>query len=318
MTGARDVLDHPDVARALRAAFGAKTPEHVEALGGGMSRASVAKVTVDGRAYVVKRVAEDARAKAGHELACLAIASERGVAPPLVFADATSGVSVRAHAAGMTLVQLLMSGGDRGKAFAELGLLLRRLHDGPAFPGDKNVDDVSRAVASRLASRGCAVPGQDELVDHIARITRALEPHGARAPCHHDVNPGNVVFEGGRAWLIDWDAASQGDPLHDLAAPWVFLRHVPEADLPMLAAYFGRAPTPVEAARVHLARTRTQLLIALVFAEVASLRPAAAPVSRAGPPSPLEDPAAYGESKRLSALADLASSTYARALATLG
>lgn len=35
--------------------------------------------------------------------------------------------------------------------------------------------------------------------------------------CHNDLNPKNILLDGGKAWLIDWESAGMNDPLFDLA-----------------------------------------------------------------------------------------------------
>jgi Ser/Thr protein kinase RdoA (MazF antagonist) len=40
---------------------------------------------------------------------------------------------------------------------------------------------------------------------------------------HNDVNPGNVLWDGERTWLVDWEVAGLGHPYYDLAAFVSFL-----------------------------------------------------------------------------------------------
>jgi aminoglycoside phosphotransferase (APT) family kinase protein len=44
-----------------------------------------------------------------------------------------------------------------------------------------------------------------------------------RVVSHNDVNPGNVLWDGTRSWLVDWEVAGLGHPYYDLAAFVTFL-----------------------------------------------------------------------------------------------
>jgi aminoglycoside phosphotransferase (APT) family kinase protein len=56
----------------------------------------------------------------------------------------------------------------------------------------------------------------DDIADELARDPR-------RVFSHNDLNPGNVLWDGARAWLVDWDAAGLNHPFYDLAALAMFL-----------------------------------------------------------------------------------------------
>src|SRR5207253_1234324 len=60
----------------------------------------------------------------------------------------------------------------------------------------------------------------------VRRVLDETPPSSGRDPVlsHNDVNPGNIVYDGDRLLLVDWDAAGRNDPLYDLAAIAVFLR----------------------------------------------------------------------------------------------
>jgi thiamine kinase-like enzyme len=56
---------------------------------------------------------------------------------------------------------------------------------------------------------------------------------------HHDLLPANLIDDGRRLWLIDWEYGSFGTPLFDLANMSCHGRFAPEQDERLLAAYFG-------------------------------------------------------------------------------
>jgi len=70
--------------------------------------------------------------------------------------------------------------------------------------------------------------------------------------CHHDLHHLNVLDDGDRLWLVDWEYGGRGDPLMDLAGFLAMHELAPQATVEFLAAYGGLRPGDealVEAAR---------------------------------------------------------------------
>lgn len=65
---------------------------------------------------------------------------------------------------------------------------------------------------------------------------------------HNDLLAANLIDDGSRLWLIDWEHAGLGHPLFDLANLSSNNRFDGEQDRALLAAYFGAAP---DAALMH-------------------------------------------------------------------
>jgi thiamine kinase-like enzyme len=59
---------------------------------------------------------------------------------------------------------------------------------------------------------------------------------------HNDLLPGNLVDDGNRIWLIDWDYAGFNTPLFDLANLASNAEFDRDREEWLLAAYFGRHP----------------------------------------------------------------------------
>jgi aminoglycoside phosphotransferase (APT) family kinase protein len=55
-------------------------------------------------------------------------------------------------------------------------------------------------------------------------LATALLVDARRVVSHNDVNPMNVMWDGTKAWLLDWDVAGIGHPHYDLATLAMFLR----------------------------------------------------------------------------------------------
>ena len=263
----------PRIAAAIRDAFGADA-DAVEPLSGGRSSATLLQIRVGARRYVVRKIngappMHDPR----RQLTCTAIASELGITPRLVHADVATGVCITElvdHVSFGTLVRA-------GKAPIDgLGALLRRLHEAPAFPRFLTIPAAIDALHGAL-SEGRPPPLPAELTDLVARISTALAGHAAEASCHHDLNPGNILFDGARLWLIDWELAGLADPYQDLAALGVFVLHGDEAMARLHAAYLGRPPAAADVARLELSRSLSFVFYALAFLSAANARGAFTP-----------------------------------------
>ena len=74
------------------------------------------------------------------------------------------------------------------------------------------------------------------------------EPAAKREPVlsHNDVNPGNLIYDGERLLLVDWDVAGPNDPFYDLAAAALFLRMDGPTSEALLSAYEGRPVVRLE------------------------------------------------------------------------
>ena len=183
------------------------------------------------------------------QYACMAIAAEAGVAPRLLFADAGTGIAVIEHVEARPPPR-------REILLSKAAFLLGRLHAAPAFPP---LVDFPEGVAQLVARL------QDlDLVDDIA-----LEPVLAfwaelRPACrwgedglvasHNDPNPGNLIWDGDRLWLIDWQAAFRNDPFVDLAIVCNYLGPGPQDEAVLLEGYFSQAADEDRLQRLRLMR----------------------------------------------------------------
>ena len=84
------------------------------------------------------------------------------------------------------------------------------------------------------------------------------------------LNPANILFDGERLWLIDWETAYRNDPLVDVATLTVFYARTPELEALLLRSWLGREPDRMLLARLVLMR----LLVRLFYGCAASLNAA--------------------------------------------
>jgi Ser/Thr protein kinase RdoA (MazF antagonist) len=138
---------------------------------------------------------------------------------------------------------------DASPGIAELGLLLRILHDGPLPPEPPaELVDPFDSVASAIEDVPSALSSRDhewldKRIAELRQLWQTIEyPH---TPCmiHGDAHPGNLIrTTGGRVILGDWDHVATGPREWDLAQVHYFRRRFGEpsaADVDIFAEAYG-------------------------------------------------------------------------------
>lgn len=128
----------------------------------------------------------------------------------------------------------------------------RLLHEGPAFASDFDMFEIQSRYRAIVAERGYRLPDRyDEFDDHVQRIRRALAVVPEETvPCNNDLLAANIIDDGHRLWLIDYEYSGNNEASFELGNIWS------ESTLPvglldvLVGAYWGRE----SAAKVARAR----------------------------------------------------------------
>ncbi len=249
------------VAAAVATAFGPKLLSRLSPLGGGASGALLYQATVAGAEYVVRLEARRSPFRNPHQYVCMQTASEAGIAPPLRFLDADAGISVMDCVARQPLTTY------PGGALAltrELGHLTRRLQETSVFPQFRDYRIILERLLGVLQRPGFFAPG---LLDaHAAAFERIREAYpwdaSTHVSAHNDPNPQNILFDGERLWLIDWETVYANDGLTDVAILADNFAGTPELEESLLSAWLGASPDRAVRARLQLMRQLTRLYYA--------------------------------------------------------
>jgi aminoglycoside phosphotransferase (APT) family kinase protein len=213
----------------------------------GLSLATVYDVSTERGDYVVRIAGHTDVAQWRRELAILRLASDAGIAPPLVWVDDTALATVSKKIDGQVSAALA-DPSARPRAIASLVATLATLHRLPA-DGIGVADPVQEA--RRLWRDQSGKPGfpawAASAVDRIDRCERLLAADDRRVVSHNDVNPTNVLWDGERVWLVDWTAAGLSHPYYDLAVAAMFLRLDDAVALDLLGRQEGTRITPAQA-----------------------------------------------------------------------
>lgn len=254
--------------RGLGHVFGPSAAGDLTPLAGGHSGALVFRADAGGRSAVVRVVPNPQPFNAPvRQFAMMATAAADGVAPAVLFADAEGGVVISAYVESSPVGPALRADHH---LFGSLGTMLRRLHDGPPGPAFLDVMQCLDQSLQVIESAGQRVPVlMEKYLERFAEVRSAIEPHMTLGASHNDLNPGNLLFDGLRLWIIDWESAWQNDPMQDVATVRHWFRLPAEAEALFLAGYFGADPTPFQRAKLDLMQQVVSMNYALIFLLIA-------------------------------------------------
>ena len=216
-------------------------PVAMSPLMGGLT--NISYVVEDRREKFVVRCGEDIPVHhvfRDRERAASEAAHAAGLSPEIVHVE--PGLMVMRHLDARTFTEA-----DLRAEIGRLALLLKRCHRevGRHLAGPPNFFSVFRVIRDYARSIAAAespfVPDLPRYLDAAER----LEHRQAPMPVvfgHHDLLPGNVMDDGKRLWLIDWDYAGFNSPLFDLGGLAANNALSLAQEEVMLAQYFDKAP----------------------------------------------------------------------------
>jgi hypothetical protein len=125
-----------------------------------------------------------------------------------------------------------------------------------------SISSATRSNAARILPES----ETQELFQLYARVRDAYPRNDSdMVSCHNDLKPENVLFDGDRVWLVDWEAAFLNDRYLDLAVVANFVVTNEAQEEVYLRAYFGEAPSEYRLARFYLMRQILHMSYAAVF-----------------------------------------------------
>ncbi len=239
-------------------------PVSAEPLGGGITNHNL--LVADGAERYVVRVGGDIPIHGilrFNELAASRAAHAAGLAPEIVHAE--PGVLVMRHVASRAFEEADVRMEEN---LARIVPLIRRCHRdvarairGPVLTFW--VFQVNRSYAATLKDDRHRLTGD---LGRLMAVNDALE--GVIGPIdlvlgHNDLLPGNLLDDGERLWLIDWEYAGFNTPLFDLANLASNNELAPAQEDWLLEAYFEHAPDEGLHRRYHAMKCASLLREAL-------------------------------------------------------
>jgi aminoglycoside phosphotransferase (APT) family kinase protein len=253
--------------RGLNEAFGVTAFDDIRDLTERPGSNRAFRIVVRGSSYLL-RINTRAGDMTRH-FSCMQAAAEAGLAPRVRYASAEDRVSITDFVEAVPF--------PLNDALRRVPAALRTLHALPPFPVAP-----FNTTCTFLLNKGSALDGflqkfraanilpehdLEELLVQFARIAATfstLDPD--LAPSHNDLfKPDNILFDGSRLWLVDWEAAFQNDRYADLAVVANMLVVNQAEEQIYLQEYFGVPPVSYQAARFYLMKQLAHMFYAVAF-----------------------------------------------------
>jgi aminoglycoside phosphotransferase (APT) family kinase protein len=252
------------VRSALDAAFGPAKINAVTPMYGGASGAFPFRVELGDRRYLVRVEGAASPLRNPHQYEAMRLAAEAGIAPRIYHIDEIARVVVMDFIEEQPLSAF--PGGPRALA-QTMGEMLRRVQGAPPFPRFVEYQNIVARLWAWVCGTGLFAPGVlDPCTERLEQICDAYVWDAINlVSSHNDPVPRNVLFNGERLWLIDWESAYRNDPLVDAAIILDNFARSPELENLLLRIWLGRVPDHDLYARLDLVRALTRLYYAGVL-----------------------------------------------------
>src|SRR5450631_4513048 len=235
------------VAHALQTAFGVSEFENITQLTAGLSSALIFRIVVLGKPYLLRIIMRtDIISDPTHQIICLKAPTEAGLAPKLWFASIEDRILITdfIEAKPFPLAEARLKMPD----------LLKHLHALPPFPNRINYLVTMDGFVRKFREANVLPESTtSEIFSQYSKIL-AVYPNIKEewVPCHNDCKPENILYDGKRPWLVDWEAAFPNDRYADLAVVGNFVVTNDEEEKEYLTRYFGKGLNGYRHARFFL------------------------------------------------------------------
>ena len=258
------------VTRALREAFGVTEFEDIRKITRGHT--SVFRIIVRGSPFLLKIITQPyGLSSMTRQYTSMRAAAEAGLAPHVWYTSIEDQISITDFVESVPLTVT--------DALVRMPVTLRRLHALPPFPG---VEDHLNTSCMFLLNKGPALDGFiqrfqaakvlpedqcEELLACYMQVAAVYPSHYAdMVSSHNDLfKPDNVLFDGHRVWLVDWEAAFLNDRYADLAVVANLVVTNEAEQRIYLGEYFGQPPDEYQLARFFLMQQVAHIFYAMVF-----------------------------------------------------
>ena len=236
----------------------------------GQSGAAVYQVAAGAQAFVLKLAgAQEPPAEWRRKLQLQRIVAEAGLAPAVVHVDEERRSVLSVFVADRSFRTLYFDPSTRATALELMAHTLRRLHDLP-LPPEAQSRDPREFLGTVWPAVSAGFPLPPFVGSTVARMLAEEPPACDRPPVlsHNDCNPSNLIYDGERLVLLDWDTAGPNDPYYDLATIALFLRMDEPTCRALLALHDGVEETALPA-RFRYDRRLVAVLCGTLFLHLA-------------------------------------------------
>ena len=239
------------ITQAVKNAFDADAWLHVETFSRGHSPSVLYKLKIKNKDYVAKLADPN---YSGWNLSTVYGAQINGfknaVAPKIYYSNPNTGILITDYIEAVSLDKINHKQPD---TLEKLAKLLKRLHLCDDFQQGPSIYDRIEFRHNLLPLDFKSHPLIKKAIQVKEIIQQTLVDAKDIKPCHGDVSPFNLLFDGNDFCLVDWDTATQDNFYFDLATAMVFFYFDDEdASEVFLKHYFGQAPNQVERDKLNV------------------------------------------------------------------
>lgn len=234
------------VAQALQQTFGTAEYESITQIHVGLSTALTYKIIVQDKPYILRVTTRtDAVSDPTHYYKCMLPAAKAGIAPQVLYAGTEDRICIT------DFIEAKLFSMDEARNM--MPVVMKQLHALPPFPFRTNYLEVAKMFIQRIRTSNQLPVNTENLFTQFDRII-AVYPTDKNdwVSSHTDVKKDNILYDGKKVWLIDWEAAFLNDRYVDLNAIANFIITNDAEETAFLTAYLGEAPTVYQSARFFL------------------------------------------------------------------
>ena len=236
------------VKKSMQVAFGADDFEEIQELVKGLSSALIFKIVVHGKPYLLRIVMRsDAIAEPSRYYGSMQVAAGAALAPPIYYLNSEDRISITGFVEEKPFTL--------DSAREKMPKIIRDLHSLPKFPYRLQYFESMEGFMEKFrAARLLPDNLTADLFEQYDRIAHVypLRDLADWVSCHNDLKPENIIFDGIRPWLVDWESAFLNDPYLDLAMVANFVVRNEKEEEDFLAGYFNKPIIEYEKARLFL------------------------------------------------------------------
>jgi thiamine kinase-like enzyme len=216
-------------------------PRLVSELSGGLTNRNYRVSTPDGT--FVARISDNSSELLAIDRDCeyrnAVAAAAAGAGPRVVEYRPEDSLLVIGYIEGRTLGADDVAAADNIPRIAQA---CRRLHSGQRFGNDFDMFDIQRRYHQVAKSRGFRIPaGYDDLLPRVRAAQNALAAKATETvPCHNDLLAANLIDDGDRIWLIDYELSGNNDACFELGNIAAESHLSDDALAALVTAYYGR------------------------------------------------------------------------------
>ena len=173
----------------------------------------------------------------GREHACAVAAAECGVGAEVIAYLPEKQALVTRFVAGRVLAT---QDTKCPEVLARAAAALSKLHAGTIIPGTFSACSVVADYVQLAKQHDVAAGSTARSLAEHRRTARTTGDDEAPCPCHNDLLPANLIDDGQRIRIIDWEYAGMGNRFFDLGNFAENHELTAEQEQEFLQAYFGR------------------------------------------------------------------------------